>query len=110
MWEPIDAVTTSSTDRMQRTRDFAMRAFCFIAAAILLTIAPTMRLAPAGAQSFFGAAVPNNTPLTFGMDANDVSLVLGTQLIYIRGRPGNELHLALPNVKGSALSSRRDGL
>jgi hypothetical protein len=53
---------------------------------------------------------PNNTPLSFGMSADQASQVLGTTLVYVRGRPGDEMFLALPNVKGSALSDRRDGL
>jgi hypothetical protein len=52
----------------------------------------------------------NNTPLAFGMNAEEVSRVLGTTLVYVRGRPGDEMFLALPNVKGSALSDRKDGL
>jgi hypothetical protein len=35
---------------------------------------------------------------------------LGVPLSYVRGRPGEELLLAIPNVKGSALSTRSDGL
>jgi len=54
--------------------------------------------------------VPNNAPLFFGMDADEVSRALGTNLNYVRGRPGDELYLALPNVKGAALASRSDGL
>ena len=45
----------------------------------------------------------NNTPLAFGMNADEASQALGTPLIYVRGRPGDEMFLALPNVKGSAL-------
>jgi hypothetical protein len=52
----------------------------------------------------------NNTPLAFGMNADEVSRALGTTLVYVRGRPGDEMFLALPNVKGSALSDRKDGL
>ena len=52
----------------------------------------------------------NNTPLAFGMNAEEVSRALGTTLVYVRGRPGDEMFLALPNVKGSALSDRKDGL
>ncbi len=55
-------------------------------------------------------AVPNNTPLSFGMNADEASRALGTGLNYVRGRPGDELYLAVPNVKGAALSSRSDGL
>jgi hypothetical protein len=65
---------------------------------------------PASAQQVVTAPVPNNTPLAFGMDAEQVSLVLGVPLNYVRGRPGDEMYLALPNVKGSALADRRDGL
>ena len=32
------------------------------------------------------------------------------QLYYVRGRPGDELLAALPNVKGATLASRSDGL
>jgi len=64
--------------------------------------------APACAQSV--TRTPPNIPLTFGMTPEEVSQALGVQLIYVRGRPGNELLLALPNVKGAALASRSDGL
>jgi hypothetical protein len=53
---------------------------------------------------------PPNLALSFGMKADEVSRALGVQLQYVRGRPGNELLLALPNVKGAALASRSDGL
>jgi hypothetical protein len=56
------------------------------------------------------AQVANNTPLAFGMNVDVAATALGTTLVYVRGRPGNEMFLALPNVKGSALSDRRDGL
>ena len=52
----------------------------------------------------------NHTPLAFGMNPDQASQALGTGLIYVRGRPGNEMFLALPNVKGSTLSDWRDGL
>jgi hypothetical protein len=110
MLEPMDTVTTTWTDRIQRIGNSAMKASRFVVVAQLLAIATITGVASASAQSFFGPSVPNNAPLTFGMDANEVSWVLGTELIYIRGRPGDELYLALPNVKGSALASRKDGL
>lgn len=56
------------------------------------------------------AQAANNTPLAFGMNVEEASVALGTTLVYVRGRPGNEMFMALPNVKGSALSDRRDGL
>jgi hypothetical protein len=52
----------------------------------------------------------DHTPLNFGMNADEASHALGVPLNYVRGRPGNELFVALPNVKGAALASRSDGL
>ena len=49
-------------------------------------------------------------PLNFGMSVDEASAALGVPLSYVRGRPGNELLLALPNVKGSALTIGSDGL
>ena len=76
------------------------------AAALLVTLVGAP-LSPSHAQ--WGTAVPNNT-LHFGMNADEASRALGTPLNYVRGRPGEELYLALPNVKGAALSGRSDGL
>jgi hypothetical protein len=53
---------------------------------------------------------PPNIPLMFGMTPDQASQVLGVPLLYLRGRPGDELLAALPNVKGAALASRSDGL
>ena len=49
-------------------------------------------------------------PLTFGMTVEQAEQALGVPLNHVRGRPGNELFLALPNQKGSLLASRSDGL
>jgi hypothetical protein len=64
-------------------------------------------LAPARAQQ---ALTPPNIPLNFGMNPEQVSRALGVSLYHVRGRPGDELLLALPDVKGAALASRSDGL
>jgi len=88
----------------------AMRGMVFSLAAGLTVAMAFAGLSPAAAQQVITGAVPNNTSLYFGMDAQAVAQVLGTTLIYVRGRPGNEMLLALPNVKGSALSDRKDGL
>ena len=77
----------------------------FRAAALVLALAGAA-LSRAHAQW----STPNNTPLVFGMNAEEVSRALGAPLNYVRGRPGDELYLALPNVKGAALASRSDGL
>jgi hypothetical protein len=66
-------------------------------------------LSPACAQQSTIAA-PLNAPLSFGMNPDEASQALGTTLYYVRGRPGDELLVALPNVKGAALSYRSDGL
>jgi len=81
-----------------------MRKMTFGSAVLAVMLAGTV-LSAAHAQQ-----LPNNTPLFFGMDADQVSQVLGVGLYYVRGRPGDELYLALPNVKGAALSYRNDGL
>jgi len=60
-------------------------------------------------QSWLGAP-SSGASLMFGMSADEVSQALGVPLYYVRGGPGNELLLATSNVKGSALSSRSDGL
>lgn len=64
------------------------------------------------ASASYKAAVPvtAGAPLAFGMSPDEVSSVLGVPLSYVRGSRGNELLLALPNVKGSALTIRSDGL
>ncbi len=53
---------------------------------------------------------PNSVSLAFGMNADQASRSLGVPLNYVRGTPGNEMFVALPNVKGSVLSRRSDAL
>jgi hypothetical protein len=79
-------------------------------AAVLLSAIASVALSAASAQTAVTAPAPNNTPLFFGMKADEASQALGTPLNYVSGRPGNELYLALANVKGAALSDRNDGL
>jgi hypothetical protein len=87
------------------SKERIVRQMGFGAAAVLaITIAGAV-LSPALAQQNAMAA-----PLVFGMDADEASRALGTALYYVRGRPGDELLVALPNVKGAALASRSDGL
>jgi hypothetical protein len=69
----------------------------------------SVALTPAWSQAL-QAGLSYGAPLQFGMNAGQVSQVLGVGLAYVRGRPGNELFLAIPNVKGSALSIRSDAL
>jgi hypothetical protein len=83
---------------------FAKLAFNAGVAVVALAGPALAQLAPAVAPP------PNSVPLAFGMNADQASAVLGVPLEYVRGRPGNELLVALPNVKGSALSNRSDAL
>lgn len=75
----------------------------------MLMIAATLislALAPARAQQL----TPPNIPLTFGMTPEQAAVALGVALLYAGGPPGDELLLALPNVKGATLAKRSDGL
>jgi hypothetical protein len=83
-----------------------MRRLC--TAAALLALAG-LSSPPALAQRVM-TTTPPNIPLSFGMSPEQASVALGVQLHYVRGRPGDELLLAVPNVKGATLSYRSDGL
>ena len=78
---------------------------------VALVTAGLMLASLSGASAAYKAqgAVSPGAPLSFGMSTEEASAALGVPLSYIRGRPGNELLLALPNVKGSALTIRSDG-
>jgi hypothetical protein len=86
-----------------------VRQLVFGTTVVLVTLA-SVQLAPARGQQVPVASPPNNTPLAFGMNAEQASQALGVSLNYVRGHPGDELYVALPNVKGGALSIRSDGL
>jgi len=77
-----------------------------IAALVALTC---LALAPVRAQRW-GTPTPPNIPLAFGMTPDQASQALGVDLLHVRGRPGDELLVALPNVKGATLASRSDAL
>ena len=76
----------------------------------LKPIAMLMVLASAVIPARAQQLTPPNIPLMFGMTPDQASQALGVQLYYVRGRPGDELLVALPNVKGATLASRSDGL
>jgi len=71
--------------------------------AMCLAVAPACVRAQPVASS-------NRVPLSFGMTPDEVSQALGVPLHCVRCRSGSELLLAIPNVKGAALSFRSDGL
>jgi len=87
--------------------------------ALWLMAASLASLGPASAQQWgarpvstlpFSATLSNNTPLAFGMDAEQAARVLGQPLQYVKGRPGNEIYLALRNLGGSGLIPYRHRL
>ncbi len=80
--------------------------------AVMLTFWLTLScigFAAASAQTTF-APSRATLPLSFGMTPDQASQSLGVPLFYVRGTTGNELLIAIPNVKGAALSNRSDGL
>jgi len=79
------------------------------ASAAALTIAGGCH-APAFGQQVAITTQAGGPPLSFGMSPDQAAQALGVALNYVRGRPGDELLVALPNVKGAALASRSDGL
>ncbi|MBC9878136.1 hypothetical protein G8O24_12360 [Bradyrhizobium sp. INPA01-394B] len=58
----------------------------------------------------FVDTLSNNTPLALGMDAEQATHALGQNLQYVRGRPGNEIYLALRDIGGSGLIPYRHRL
>jgi hypothetical protein len=97
----------TSEERLMKRPDF--RAASALLAALWLAAACCAGPKVASADQVSPAA-SNRTPLTFGMDPDEASQALGTPLNYVSGSPGNEMYVALPNVQGSALSFRKDGL
>ena len=86
-----------------------MRKRVFSTALVLVALA-SAELAPVHGQQVSVATSPGNAALAFGMNLEQASQALGVPLNYVRGRRGDELYLALPNVKGTTLSSRSDAL
>ena len=80
-----------------------------IGATAAVTAFVGLALAPAQAQPVV-TVTPPNIPLIFGMTPEQASVALGVPLQYVAGPPGDEMLLALPNVKGTTLSKRSDGL
>jgi hypothetical protein len=86
---------------------------------LLMGVVSVTSFDPASAQQFvpagvarvpFTATLSNNTPLAFGMDVEDVSRALGEPLSYLRGRPGDEIYLAIRNTGGSGLFNHHNRL
>ena len=88
----------------------------FVAACWLLIAASARAVGqglppPEGPHSLpFTATLSNNTPLAFGMGAEEATRALGVPLNYIGGRSGDETFLAFRNIGGSGLFMHKDRL
>ena len=73
---------------------------------VTIFLAMSIAVAPAFGQTL---VVPSNrVPLSFGMTPQEASETLGVPLFCVRCGRGSELLLAIPNVKGAALSFRSE--
>ncbi|HET7888261.1 MAG TPA: hypothetical protein VFL62_18720 [Bradyrhizobium sp.] len=104
---PEDLAKGLAAKRRAKGRGAALRRLHVGLVTAALTLAV---LAGASAPSAAQPVLASSVPLAFGMSPDEVSAALGVPLGYISGSRGNELLLALPNVKGSALTIRSDGL
>ncbi len=90
--------------------------FAAIAFAVLSPIGVVASAAPVAAQPLmpidapFTATLSNATPLVFGMPADAAAQALGVPLTYLKGRPGDEIYLAIRDIGGSGLFPRKDRL
>jgi len=90
-----------------------MKRAILAAGAALLITAASAQAEPFGTVPLrrpFVDTSSNNTPLAFGMDAEQTAHALGQPLQYVRGRPGNEIYLALRDLGGSRLVPSRHRL
>src|SRR6186713_893795 len=89
-----------------------MKRAMLAAGAMLLSMSASVQAEPFGTmpRQPFVTTLSNNTPLAFGMDAGQTARALGQPLQYVKGRPGNEIYLALRNVGGSGLIPYRHRL
>jgi hypothetical protein len=78
--------------------------------ALVAMSAPAHAQQPAPPRLPYVATLSNNTPLAFGMNVDETAQALGQTLQYVRGRPGNEVFLALRNIGGSRLVPARHRL
>ncbi|QUS42170.1 hypothetical protein RPMA_27640 [Tardiphaga alba] len=91
------------------THRFRIFAFPILAILIAATT-PAHAQSPIPFDAPFTATLSNHVPLVFGMGAADAARALGTPLAYIRGRPGDEIYLAIRDIGGSGFFPRRDRL
>ena len=113
------ARTATRTVRQSKDNDMASRqispyrrsraAALALVSFLLAGLAPAAFAQPASQWSS-GRVVDNAAPLAFGMDVQQTASALKTPLIYVRGRPGDEIFMAERHVGGSGLMPRTDRL
>src|SRR6478672_805410 len=90
-----------------------MKRVVLAAGAALLSMVASAQAEPFGTVPLrrpFVETLSNTTPLAFGMDADQTARALGQPLQYVKGRPGNEIYLALRDLGGSRLIPTRHRL
>lgn len=90
-----------------------MKRAILAAGAALFAMAASVQAEPFGTVPLrrpFVESLSNNTPLAFGMDAEQTAHALGQRLQYVKGRPGSEVYLALRDIGGSGLVPYRHRL
>ena len=92
-------------------RLLGLAGFAIMTASAVATATQAQGLQPfATSRAPFTATLSNNTPLFFGMGADDAARALQAPLTYVRGRPGDEVFLAFRDVGGSGFFPRKDRL
>ena len=95
------------------TRRIPIAAISLAASSAVLAMLP---VAPGQAGSLeptglpFTATLSNATPLVFGMEADAAAQALGVPLTYVKGRPGDEIYLAIREIGGNGFFPRKDRL
>ena len=88
------------------------RVICGAMLSAMLTVAAAQGAGaqPIVRQAPFTATLSNNTPLAFGMVASEAAQALQAPLAYVRGKPGDEIFLAIRTAGGSGFFERRNRL
>ena len=79
------------------------------AIAFVISLAAGLAQAQTPAPGPFTTTLSNITPLVFGMTPDDATAALGTPLVYVEGRLGNEVFVTIRNA-GRGFSPRNDPL
>ena len=86
------------------------RLICGLLLSTILAAAPAAHAQSTVGHPPFTATLSNTTPLAFGMAPGDAARALQVPLAYVRGRPGDEILLAVRTAGGSGFFDRRNRL